>query len=64
MELNRTKIRLELERLGWSELKLAKRAKSHRQWLNRIMVGKAGISLKGVEKIADALGLDPKDLLK
>ena len=64
MDFNRKKIQIELERLGWSESELAKKAGSHRQWLNAIMTGKRGISLAGIQRIADALGLDPKDLIK
>jgi len=64
MELHREKIKIELERLGWSEAELAKRMKVKRQYLNRIMRGDRGISLNGIEKIANALGLTGKDLIK
>ena len=64
MELHREKIRIELERLGWSEAELAKRMGVKRQYLNRIMVGHIGISLKGIDRIADALGLSGKDLIR
>ena len=64
MELHREKIRIELERLGWKEVDLARRMKVKRQYLNRIMRGDRGISLKGIEKIANALGLAGKDLIR
>ena len=64
LDLHREKIRIELERLGWSEAELAKRMGVRRQYLNRIMVGKIGISLKGIDRIANALGLSGKDLIK
>ena len=64
MELHREKIRIELERLGWKEVDLARRMNVKRQYLNRIMVGERGISLKGIERIANALGLSGKDLIK
>ena len=64
MELHREKIKIELERLGWTEADLARRMKVHRQYLNRIMVGDMGISLKGIDRIANALGLSGKDLIK
>ena len=64
MELHREKIRIELERLGWTETDLAKRMGVHKQYLNRIMVGDMGISLYGIDRIANALGLSGKDLIK
>ena len=64
MELHREKIKIELERLGWTEADLAKRMGVHRQYLNRIMVGDMGVSLKGIDRIANALGLSGKDLIK
>lgn len=64
MELHREKIRIELERLGWKEVDLARRMGVKRQYLNRIMLGDRGISLKGIEKIANALGLTGKDLIR
>ena len=64
MELHREKIKIELERFGWTEADLAKRMGVHRQYLNRIMVGDIGISLKGIDRIANALGLSGKDLIK
>ena len=64
MELHREKIKIELERFGWSEAELAKRMKVKRQYLNRIMRGDRGISLNGIEKIANALGLAGKDLIR
>jgi transcriptional regulator with XRE-family HTH domain len=64
MELHREKIKIELERLGWTEAELAKRMGVHRQYLNRIMVGDIGISLKGIDRIANALGLTGKDLIR
>ena len=64
MELHREKIKIELGRLGWSQADLCRRMGTKRQWLNRIMVGKRGISLKGIDKIANALGLSGKDLIR
>jgi len=64
MELHRERIIIELERNGWTQADLCRRMKVKRQWFNRIMVGKRGISLGGVEKIANALGLSGKEILK
>jgi len=64
MKLNRQKIKLEMERLGWSESELARRMGRTRQQVNRILYnGDLGISLKLVTLFADTLGIDPKDLL-
>ena len=64
MELHRERIKIELERLDWTQAELCRRMKVKRQWLNRIMVGKRGISLGGIDKIANVLGLSGKDLIK
>jgi transcriptional regulator with XRE-family HTH domain len=66
MKLNKTKILLELERLGWTQTELAKRMGSSRQLVNRHLLSdeSVGITLKTIDKMADAMGLDPKDLIK
>jgi transcriptional regulator with XRE-family HTH domain len=64
MELNTEKIKTLLSRYGWNESDLAKKMKVSRQYLNRIMIGKRGISFKGVDKMANVLGIDGKDLIK
>ena len=66
MKLHKTKILLELEKLGWTQTELAKRMGVSRQLVNRhLMTEEAvGINLTTIDKIADALGIDPKDLIK
>ena len=65
MELNRKKISLEMERLGWTQSELARRMEKKRQQINRILKNnRFGVSFKTVDRFADALGLDPKDLIK
>ena len=64
MDLHRQRIKIELEHRGWTQAELCRRMGMKRQWFNRIMVGKRGISLKGIDKIANALGLSGKDLIK
>ena len=66
MELNRLKIKLEMERLGWRQSDLAKRMDMNRQQLNPILKdgSTVGVSFNMVNRLAAALGLDPKDLLK
>ena len=63
MELHKTKIRLEMERNKWTPSELARRMGVSRQAVSKIFSGN-GITLKTIDKIADALGLDPKDLIK
>ena len=64
MEFHRERLKIELERLDWTQADLCRRMGVKRQWLNRIMVGKRGISLNGIDKIANALGLSGKDLIR
>ena len=63
MELHKTKIRLEMERYGWNDSELARRMGVSRQAVFKIFA-RNGITLKTIDKIADALGLNPKDLIK
>jgi len=65
MQLNREKINRELTRLGWKQTDLARQMGLHRQQINRLLIpGQNAITLKTIDKLADALGLDPKDLIK
>ena len=65
MELNISKILIEMERLGWNQSELARRMDVDRQLVHRFLKnGTGGITIKTIDKIADALGLDPKVLLK
>ena len=65
MELNVRKIELELERMGWSMAELARQMGAHRQLVHRFMTKKEnGLTFKTVERIADALGIPAKDLIK
>ena len=63
MELHKSKIRLEMEKNGWNESELARRMGVSRQAVFAFF-RRDGITLKTIDKIADALGLDPKDLIK
>ena len=64
MEFNRERVKKEISNLNIKEAELAKRMGVHRQYLNRIMVGDMGVSLKGIDRIANALGLTGKDLIR
>ena len=57
--LNITIIR---ERQGLTQEKLAELAGLHRAYIGQIERGEKNIGLKNLEKIANALGLDLKDL--
>jgi len=63
MELNRQKIDLELEHLAWNYAELARRMGVARQSISQYLSRKT-VNFKTVERIALALGLNAKDLLK
>ena len=64
MKLNKDKINKELARLGWSYYRLGEEMKVKRQWVYQLMDPKYnGVTLKTIEKLADALDFDPKDLI-
>jgi len=64
MRINTNKIQMELDRLGWPVQKLADRMRCTRQWVYHIMGNPDDHSFKTVEKLADALGVEEKDLIK
>ena len=51
------------ETLGWSQEELGKRAGLHRTYIGHIERGEKNIGLKNLEKIAQALGVEAKDLV-
>ena len=64
MELNKGKIKKELTRLGWSYFQFGEKMGVKRQWVYQLMDPKYnGVTLKTVQKLADALDFDPKDLI-
>lgn len=64
MRLNIEKINSELGRLGKSKYWLGQKMGVRPQWVYQILDPKYnGITLKSIEKIAVALGFDPKDLI-
>lgn len=65
MRLNTRKIRIELERLGWTPYRLSKEMNMANQTVYNILNhgGQRSFTFKTVEKFADALAIDPKDLI-
>ena len=63
MRINTKKIDLELKRIGWSKYQLAKEMGRKPQWVYYLMYHAENTSLRTISRIADALGLDPKDLI-
>jgi plasmid maintenance system antidote protein VapI len=63
MKLNVKKIELELERIGKNQVWLAREMKVKRQWVHYLMNSTNGTTLKTIERIGKALGVDPKDLI-
>jgi len=49
--------------LGWSKYRLAQEMGVKRQWVYVVLKRKGGNTLSTVSKIANALGVDPKELL-
>jgi len=64
MRLNTKRIRQELARLGWSPYRLSKEMGIANQTVYKLLKENGNsYTFKTVEKLADALGVDPKDLL-
>jgi len=51
-------------RAGYSQEELASRAGLHRTYMSDIERGKRNVSIENIKKIADALNVDPSELLK
>lgn len=65
MKLNKQKILKEIDRLGITKYELAKRMTVKHQWVYKVLSDDyEGCTLKTVDRFADALDFDPKDLLK
>jgi len=63
MKINKRKIELELKRLGWSKYRLAKEMGAKHQWVYYVLNNENSFTFRTVERIARAIGADPKDLL-
>ena len=63
MDLNRKKIRMELERLNKTPSWLAKEMGVTRGWVDLILNQRYGNTLKTITRVGKALGIDPKDLI-
>jgi len=63
MKINKRKIDLELKRLGWTKYRLAKEMGAKHQWVYYVLKTGNGLTFRTVERIAEAIGLPPKDLL-
>lgn len=51
-------------RAGYSQEELASKANLHRTYMSDIERGERNVSVENIKKIADALGVDPSELLK
>jgi len=51
-------------RAGYSQEELAGKAGLHRTYMSDIERGERNVSVENIKKIADALGVDPSELLK
>ena len=65
MKINAKKIKTEMKRLGWNYERLAKEMGVVRTYIYAYLDNKhSNPTLKTIQKFADALDLDGKDLLK
>lgn len=51
-------------RAGYSQEELASKASLHRTYMSDIERGERNVSVENIKKIADALEVDPSELLK
>ena len=63
MKINRDRIDYELTRLGWNIPKLAQKAEVSKQWIYHVLSDGKDVRLSTIQKIADALGINAKDLI-
>ena len=59
----RTNIRTCRHRHGWSQDKLASKSGLHRAYIGQIERGEKSIGLINLQKLADAMDVDVRDLL-
>jgi transcriptional regulator with XRE-family HTH domain len=52
------------DRKGWSQAELARRAGVHNSVVNRAERGETSLTLATLDKLAKALGVSPRSLLK
>jgi transcriptional regulator with XRE-family HTH domain len=58
------RLRAQRTELGWSQMDLAERAGMHFTYLSSVERGERNISLVNILRVANALGVDPGDLLR
>jgi len=63
MKINIEKIRLEMDKQGINAPALALKMGKKESWIYEILAGRQGKTFATLEKLADALGANPKDLL-
>jgi len=63
MKLNLDKIQKLMNKQGLNKTALALKMGVKESWVYEILAGRQGKTFATLEKIADALGVDPKDLL-
>ena len=58
------KIKKHMQKRGWDEWELSLRMRVFPQWTLKILEGKSHHTLVTVSRVAEALELDPKEILK
>ena len=64
MELNITRIRKEMDKMGLNQSALAQRAGVSRQFISRKLLRPQSFSWQTIVKLADALGVEPQEIIK
>jgi len=66
MKLNISKIRKELDRLGWTNSRFAKELGKYPQAIHQLLMPAyaENHTLKTIKELADVLNVDPKDLIE
>lgn len=64
MRLNIEKIKMELSRIDKNQVWLAEKMSCKKQWVNYLLKSNGqGVTLKTIERVAEALAISPKDLI-
>jgi transcriptional regulator with XRE-family HTH domain len=64
MELNTTRIRKEMDKMGLNQSALARQAGVSRQFISLKLLRPQSFSWRTIVKLADALGVEPQEIIR